>query len=266
MKNNFYVIFTDLDGTLLDEHTYQCSDVARQVISELVQKRVPLIPVSSKTRAEVEVLRAELGLADSFIVENGSGIFIPGDDPWLTSRRNTCVTFGGDYTVVRQKLALIAMQTNTELRGFGDMTVDEIRMRTGLGQDAQLSAQRQFSEPFLIPSGANIPAIVQAARLEGMVVLKGDRFFHLLPVEVNKGRALTYITGLYREVIKDRPVVAVALGNSHNDLDMLKAAQIAIAIPSDQQSHLPLLQLAHVHIATQPGSEGWAQSVREILF
>ncbi|MEM8544407.1 MAG: hypothetical protein AAGF66_10520 [Cyanobacteria bacterium P01_H01_bin.119] len=39
---------------------------------------VPIVLVTSKTRAEVDTLRQQMGLTDPFIVENGSAVFFPG--------------------------------------------------------------------------------------------------------------------------------------------------------------------------------------------
>ena len=53
------VVFTDLDGTLLDKKTYSF-EAAREALTELRARNIPLIVVSSKTRAEIEPIRLEL--------------------------------------------------------------------------------------------------------------------------------------------------------------------------------------------------------------
>ena len=51
IKQNF-IIFSDLDGTLLDHHTYSFENA--QPALDLVKKNnIPLILVSSKTRMEM---------------------------------------------------------------------------------------------------------------------------------------------------------------------------------------------------------------------
>src|SRR5690242_8205918 len=70
------IVFTDLDGTLLDAETY-AFDASREALDALRARSVPLIPASSKTRAEIERLRADLDHHHPFIVENGGGMFIP---------------------------------------------------------------------------------------------------------------------------------------------------------------------------------------------
>jgi mannosyl-3-phosphoglycerate phosphatase len=53
------VIFTDLDGTLLDRNTYSF-EPALPALHLIRQKDIPLILTSSKTRAEIEFCQAQL--------------------------------------------------------------------------------------------------------------------------------------------------------------------------------------------------------------
>ena len=71
-----YVVFVDLDGTLLGTDAASW-EAAAPALEALRGHGIPLILVSSKTRAEVESLRRHLQHQDPFIVENGAAIFIP---------------------------------------------------------------------------------------------------------------------------------------------------------------------------------------------
>ena len=69
------VIFTDLDGTLLDEnYSFKKAKPALDLVRE---KKIPLVICTSKTRAEIEVYRKKLRNNHPFISENGGAIFIP---------------------------------------------------------------------------------------------------------------------------------------------------------------------------------------------
>ena len=48
-----YVVFTDLDGTLLD-HTSYSHQAAEPALEAIRERRIPLVFCTSKTRAEVE--------------------------------------------------------------------------------------------------------------------------------------------------------------------------------------------------------------------
>ncbi len=70
------IVFGDLDSSLFDAETYSW-EVAQEALHALRIRNIPLIPVSSKTRAEIEPLRFRLGLRHPFVTENGGGLFIP---------------------------------------------------------------------------------------------------------------------------------------------------------------------------------------------
>lgn len=75
-KDRRIVVFTDLDGTLLDHATYRF-DAALPALRLLKARQIPLVVCSSKTASEIEALRNRLRLSHPFISENGGAIFVP---------------------------------------------------------------------------------------------------------------------------------------------------------------------------------------------
>ena len=71
------IIFTDLDGTLLDYASYSFAK-AETALAYIKQRSIPLIICSSKTKKEILVYREKLGIKEPFISENGGGIFDTG--------------------------------------------------------------------------------------------------------------------------------------------------------------------------------------------
>ena len=69
------VIFTDLDGTLLDA-AYSFLPAA-PALEAVRRTSVPLVICSSKTRREIESYRIRLGNHDPFIAENGGAVYVP---------------------------------------------------------------------------------------------------------------------------------------------------------------------------------------------
>ena len=67
------VVFSDLDGTLLDHYTYSFED-ARPALGRLRAAGVPLVLCTSKTRAEIAPLRDALRNTHPFISENGGAV------------------------------------------------------------------------------------------------------------------------------------------------------------------------------------------------
>jgi phosphoglycolate phosphatase-like HAD superfamily hydrolase len=60
-KRLFPIVFSDLDGTLLDHETY-LFDAAQPALNALKARDIPLILASSKTRAEMNALHRKWGL------------------------------------------------------------------------------------------------------------------------------------------------------------------------------------------------------------
>ena len=66
------LVFTDLDGTLLDD-AYRFLG-AEAALARLAEQRIPLVLATSKTRAELTALAAQLPGVPGLIFENGAGI------------------------------------------------------------------------------------------------------------------------------------------------------------------------------------------------
>ena len=67
------LVFTDLDGTLLDHHSYSWAP-ANQALARIAERDIPLILSSSKPCSEILQLRRHLHNRHPFIVENGSAV------------------------------------------------------------------------------------------------------------------------------------------------------------------------------------------------
>ncbi|MGB0562316.1 MAG: HAD-IIB family hydrolase [Spirulinaceae cyanobacterium] len=266
------LLFTDLDGTLLGHQDY-AYDAAVPVLTQLKALQIPVIPVTSKTLAEVAGLREAVGLTDPFIVENGGGVFIPAGDrnfPLVTETAHVqdgyhVIQLGLTYAQARQVLQQLAQRLETELLGFGDMTVAQVQEHTGLSAAAAKLAQtRDFSEPFVTPRaipGDRIRAVVTEL---GHQVVVGDRFSHLIGARSGKGRAVQLLVAAYQQAHPEAEIFTVGLGNSPNDLAMLEVVNLPIVLPGSDGPH-PGLQGRGWQVAPAPAPEGWAQVMRELL-
>jgi predicted mannosyl-3-phosphoglycerate phosphatase (HAD superfamily) len=77
-----FVVFTDLDGTLLTS-SFEKAMPALEAVHEL---RIPIVFVSSKTRAEIEVYRKRLDNGHPFVFETGGeSIFLRDTFPFMGS-------------------------------------------------------------------------------------------------------------------------------------------------------------------------------------
>jgi len=265
--NNEFLIFTDLDGTLLNHDNYSFS--AASTALEMIQERkIPLIIATSKTFCEVKKLQLELGISAPCIVENGAGIFIP----------SSCVLANGDWhadeedwikvshskSYLESRLFLNSMKKKYALRGFGDMALEEIVRLTGLEEEQAADARkRDFTEPFIIEDDRNILSLTQEANALGFDIVQGGRFFHLITMAQDKSKAMLSVKLLYEEYFK-HSFRTIALGDSHNDFTMLIAAEFGVLIPKSDGTYASF-RAPDLIRAPFAGAKGWNTSVLGIL-
>lgn len=267
------VVFTDLDGTLLDSSTYSF-EAAREALDELRTRSIPIIIVSSKTRAEIEPLRSRLRNGHPFIVENGGAVVIPSAYfPFQLAAATAhdqyaLVELGTSYSALRRALKEIEKELGVELRGYGDMSIEEIVTRTGLSwPDAELAMQRHYDEPFVMEDErCPLEALTRAITTRGLRWTKGDRFHHLMGIH-DKGQAVHYLIECYRRRAdhqRDR-LITVGIGNSLNDLPMLNAVEQPILVQQPDGLYEPDFKLPGLILAPGPGPIGWNRAVLSLL-
>lgn len=260
-----YLIFSDLDGTLLDHNTYSFN-AADQALKTLRSKNIPLVLCTSKTRKEIEFYRAKLNNKCPFISENGGGIFIPSSyfskefeyDRELGDYK--VIDLGTSREVLSATLKSISEETGIEIRGFSDMDVSEIANLTGLDEDtAKLAMERDHSEPFIIPEDNKYSATIEdKINLKGYRHTRGGRFHHILG-DNDKGKAVMILTNIYR--LEFGEIKTVALGDSLNDLPMLEAVNIPILVQKPGGSYDPSIKLSNLTFSDGIGPSGWNASI-----
>lgn len=260
-----YLVYSDLDGTLLNHHDYSF-DEASEALAYLQKEGIPLIIATSKTFREVQPLQKKLNIKCPFIVENGAGIFIPSDSilaqDILVSDSYLKISQAQSYLELR--LFFKHLQKSHAIRGFGDMKVKEVMERTSLRHDDALNAmQRDFTEPFIIEETVDIKLLQDEVNAEGLDIVKGGRFYHLISKGQDKAKAMQRLTHLFEEYF-GTSITMIALGDSANDFSMLKAAHKSVLIPGHNGVYADV-EASNISKASYPGPKGWNVSLLEIL-
>src|SRR4030042_1693075 len=221
------VIFTDLDGTLLDRDTYSFGPV-KPALHLVRLKNIPLVISSSKTRSEIELYRKKLENDHPFISENGGAVFIPKDYfsfPYPYDRELNgyfVLELGTSHPQIIEALESIKKETGIPIEGFSDLSKKEISSLCGLSlEEAELAKRREYDEPFLMEGGEKeIEIVKRKAEEKEMNCFWGGRFHHILGKN-DKGKAVEILKELYENQFFS--ISTVGIGDSMNDMPMLLA-------------------------------------------
>lgn len=253
-----YVIFTDLDNTLLDSR-YSYED-AKDVLEILKEKEIPIVFCSAKTKYEQEVIRKKIGIKDPFIVEDGSAIYIPKN--YFGSRKGKVIddyeviVLGTKINKIREEIE--KLQRKYHIIGYQDMSIKEISEVTGLNfKDSKLAKNREFSETIV---EAENKAIEELKKKFNVVI--GGRFIHVFGKNADKGKAVKLLTKFYKE--KYGEVKTIGIGDSYTDEPMLRVVDIP-AIVKGQDGKWVNLKIKNLYRANGVGPKGWSKVIKKFI-
>ena len=261
-------VFTDMDGCLLDHHTYEWAP-ARPALLRLGTVGAPVILTTSKTTAEVRHWQQTLGIHHPSIVENGGAINLPAGslNPLPVGSESlesgdSRVVLGWPRARVVEALRQAAAECGCEVRGFSGMADGEIARHCGMSvEQARLAANREFSEPFLLPNPDSEPALRRALEARGLNMTRGGRFHHAQR-HPGKGHAVELLLDHYARHCP--PLVSIGLGDGLNDEGFLRVVHHAVILKSSQSAELKS-RLPHALVTDEPGPAAWSAAVLELL-
>ena len=258
IENSSIWIVTDVDGTLMD-HSYDLNP-AKETIKWLKKLSIPVILCTSKTAAEVEVIRKDLDLTDPFIVENGAAIY--GD---CFSKLNGKIILGEKYEILEDILNILSKDINYPLIPLNNLSDYEATELTGLsGNSLTLMRDRHWSMPFLNPPDSLEEKLKNVCKKYKVLTFRGNRMSHLLSIRSDKGKAINEI----KKYFKNPNIKVVGLGDSPNDLPLLMNSDYKIVIPGPNGANLRLLNELKDYeftIASEPNGYGWKTEVTKLI-
>ena len=208
------VVFTDLDGTLLNHDTYQPGP-ALGALEELLAAGVEVYFCSAKTKTEQRAIADELRVEVGFVVENGAAVY---------AADGADTIFGMPYAQVRQGLHHAAAACGAVVRGYGDMSVAEVMEHTGLDERrAEYARDREFTESFIIEHGKPFE-LSQALSDLGLRLQRGSRFW-TAQGEHDKGMAVRHVTAQLGSSVE-----SFGIGDFDNDIEMLVAVDTPMLV------------------------------------
>lgn len=258
------VVFTDLDGTLLDRATYSFQD-ASPALNRLQERHIPVVLVTSKTFGEIELWRKRLGNSCPFVSENGAAVFSSEGNPPLprgASQRYghyDMVELGVPYRSLTAALKEAARESDCHVRGFAGMTAREVSNRCDLPlEQAVLAKARQYDEPFELLKG-DVEELRKAIERRKLRLTRGGRFFHITGQNDKADGVALLIEAYYRW----GSLRTVGIGDGPNDVRFLNLVDYPVLLDSPLRSDLRRL-VPRARIAPA-GPRGWNESVLHIL-
>jgi mannosyl-3-phosphoglycerate phosphatase len=251
------VVFSDIDGTLIDTFTRKYGR-SKELVKKLTESSIPVVLCSSKTRMEQEAIRRDLELEDEpFIVENGGAVIIPqyyfgriyedhddgsslvnNDEEEDDIQHNDRIRLDGGYTIIelgrssgeiRKVLQEIRRKTDIIFRGVSDIAIEELAKIVGMTYaEAERMSKRQYGETILDIDKTRKVQFEQVLNQHGLKPIYGGRYFDITAGN-DKGKAVRILMDLYRKKLGDNTIF-IGIGDSLNDLPMLKSTDVAIIV------------------------------------
>ncbi len=265
------VIFTDLDGTLLDHCTYSYRE-AEKALESIRRKNIPLIVCSSKTREEIEIYRKKLLNNEPFISENGGAIFIPEQYEGLKCKFDKIVNnylvieIGSEYKTLLDTFEKIRSKTGIDAKSIYEYTVDEIARLTNLSkEEAILAKKRDYTLPFIINGGEKEAKSIKNEILSsGFNYTEGARFMHLMGAN-DKGKAVKILADIYQANHPDVKISTVGIGDSLNDLPMLEVVDRPFLVKKVSGNYDERIKGKYLVYADGIGPIGWNRAILGLL-
>lgn len=270
------LIFTDLDGTLLDHFDYGFA-AAAPLLERLEKSGIPVIPATSKTRAEMLAWRRVARNRHPLIVENGAAVLVPQGyfsvGPSATDMVDGfhVMPFAEPRVHWQDLLAEARVMFPGCWQSFDELGVDGIARLTDLDPtSAALAARREYGEPLnWLGSGADLSRFRYWMHDHGANILVGGRFVHVSG-RCDKGSALSWLTDLYRQQPGAGRIITIALGDSDNDIAMLRAADYPVVVRSPNHPPEAVIEsadppLANQRITPAVATQGWVEGVAEVM-
>jgi len=280
------VVFTDIDGTLVDINTAEYGKETNKLIHLMKEKNIPLILTSAKTRLEQNKIREDLDLSDPFIVENGGAIVIPkgyfpdnalrnigyplretqetenearddvrDDTKDVNHKIVIIIELGKSAGYIRAKLSNIRKKYNVSFRGVADISIEELSNFASISKEhAKRMAQRNYGETILQIQNEDIARFIKYVQEEGMKVIYGGRFFDVT-VGTDKGIAVGILKKLFKDKFPNN-VTFFGIGDSSNDVPMLNLMDIPILVQRQDGSWINYSEIKETKNAAYSGCNG----------
>lgn len=256
------IVFTDVEGTLLDSHT-QLWQPASEWLLRLQEHKVPVVLCSSKTAAEMMLLQKELGLGlQPLIAENGAVIQLA--EAWQDDDAYPRLITGSPHAEIQDVLQQLRENDGFKFTTFSDVSEQQIAEWTGMNlKHAALARLHEASETLIWRDSDERMAEFSATLASlGLQFVQGARFWHVLDARGGKAQAVTWLLGRYQQREGFRRV-SIGLGDGPNDAPLLDTTDYAVVVKGLNRDGVRLRDDTpeRAYHTRQSGPDGWREGL-----
>jgi len=269
------ILFSDIDGTITNRstHSFEGSD---KWIKLIIENKIPVIFVSSKTFLEIRHIQHELRISQPFIFENGSAIAFPN---WYNLEKNTDFSYetSEDFNIIPlipgEFNIKICTEIISELYKNKFITISEgdfnqLMVITGLSEaELDYARHRKFSETYIFDPAATIfiDQINRALTSVNAFAVKGSRFITVTHKYASKGFAISRFLQILKSLNpteQQQTINTISIGDAPNDFSMLKETDISFYLSDNKALQEQVKDFIIVYPA---GPQGFIKICQKIL-
>jgi len=261
MSKKKILIFSDLDGSLLDKETFKF-DVIKDYLKELISSGILIIPNSSKTESELLDFNKQCNLDFSFISENGSSIYgLNKIDQSLPQR----VVISRSIDEI-QKIydANISLDFKNKITPILELEIDEQQKIFGLPLNKiSLATKRMHSIPIQF-SGTETEKnnFIKNINEIGLTAQSGGRIINICD-NTNKSKAMSKAVKLIRKQLGNE-FITIGVGDNENDIEMLKQTDYPCLVKNENFDS-SLINIDNLIKSSKPSPLGWADVIKTAI-
>ena len=254
------LIFTDLDGSLLHRDTFKFDEI-KDYLKQLISKGIFIIPNTSKTEKEILEFNYDLGLSLPFICENGSAIY--GLDLLNEDLPKELILSREKEDVFNIFKNTVPINLQNKCKWLSEMDEKNQSLILGLkDKKLKIALDRKYTIPFIFNGTKNEKnQLSKIIKKDGLYLQEGGRVINLTD-RINKAKAQRVFVRFFKKHHKN--IQTVAVGDNHNDMDMLKISDIPCLVFNDKFT-LDEIPINNLITTNKPSPEGWADVIKMAL-
>ena len=261
MSKKKIIIFTDLDGTLLDKETFKF-DIIKDYLKELISNDIIIILNSSKTESELLDFNKQNYLNLSFISENGSSIHGLNKINQNLPKKVIISRPKNEIQKIYEKN--ISLDLKNKITHILELTIEEQKKIFGLPSDKlYLATKRKHSIPILF-KGTDIDKnnFFKVINNIGLSAQSGGRIINICD-DTNKSKAMTKTLQLIGEELNNG-IITIGVGDNENDIEMLKHVDFPCLVKNEDFDS-SLINIDNLIKSTEPSPKGWADVIKTAI-